>query len=162
MWFNIVKIEKPRWPREHKTYEGNRPHFYQFLKRAFRNASEQTPQYRKKYYGWDELEDVVKAGIKKIFDKHHPENHPDWPEKTSRWGGNNPIPGIKIDWNGLNPTLDEDYYNEWRASTKGAHSNRLSFGSGRYEQDHLYRVISQLLARNEETSTWAERMYLNL
>ena len=52
MWFNIVKIEKPRWPREHKTYERNPPHFYQFLKRAFRNASEQTPQYRKKYYGF--------------------------------------------------------------------------------------------------------------
>lgn len=160
MWFNIVKIEKPKHPREYKRYEGNRPHFYQFLKRAFRPASEQTPQYREKYYGWDELDYAVKEGIKQIFDKFHPKNHPDWPETKAKWGANNPIPGIKVDWEGLNPTIDEEYYNKWRDSKKGKHSESPRWGDGTYEQNHLYRIISQLLARNEEISGWATRVYI--
>ena len=156
MWFEVVKIEKPKYPREYKKYQGNRPHFYQFLKRAFRPASAQTPQYLQKYRGWDEVDDSIKAGIKRLFEKHHPKNHPEWPEKRQRWGSNNPIGGIKVDWEGLYPTLDEDYYNEWRNSKKGEHSRLSGYN---YQQGHLYRVISQLLLRTG--NEWAQQMYIN-
>lgn len=154
MWFDIVKTgysgrrQKPSHPREYKTYQGNRPHFYQYLTRAFRPASEQTPQYLERKYGWDELDDFKKEMIKQVFEQYHPKNHPDWPEKNSPYSSN-PIPGIKVDWDGLEPTLDEVYYNEWRDSKKGGHSEKPGWGHGTYEQGRLYRILKATLVRRE-------------
>ena len=126
--------------------EGNRPHFYQYLTRAFRPASQHTPQYLERYYGWDEITDAFKETIKAVLEAYHPKNHPDWPQK-SRTYSSNPIPGIKVDWDGLEPTIDEDYYNAWRTSKQGSHSVKPRWGQGTYEQKRVYTILNQVLRR---------------
>ena len=134
--------------------QGNRPHFYQYLTRAFKPASQHTPQYLERYYGWDELTDAFKATIKQVLEQYHPKNHPDWPEKTTTYCSN-PFPGIKVDWDELEPTLDEVYYNEWRDSKKGGHSEKPRWGEGTYEQGRVYRILNSILRRkNSQTTTW--------
>lgn len=144
MWFEVMKTR----PREYKRYLGNRPNFYHYITRAFRPASQQTPQYLKRFLGWDEVPDEVKIHIKRLFEKIHPRNKSEVSSVLHK------IPGIRVDWDGLEPTIDTTYWNEWRASKGGEQSESQGWGDGNYEQGHLYRTMRALLSRDTSTRHW--------
>ena len=149
MWFDIVKNRTT----------GNRPHFYQWLSRAFKSSSEHTPQYLKRNLGWNELDSNAKLIIKNVFDQLESDRKSGTPPKGS-WGRKKQgIDGIRVDFTDIhNPKMDRQFYDDWRHEQRGTGNkpdtilipagSRWSMSDDSWEQDKVYRIMRQLLRRN--------------
>lgn len=146
MWFDIVKSHPS---------EGNTPHFFQWLTRVFRPASEQTPQYLDRYLGWDEVDDTQKELIKEMFDSMEkkrqtmPGSRP-FP-KPGYYGGSRQkgIAGIRVDFTDINkPVVDRGYFDNWRSQQKKPMEAGSRWGGDRWDRERLYRIIQTFTRRH--------------
>ena len=151
MWFDkhIKNDSIVKSIRHSKSMEGSVPHFYQFLSRVFKDASQHTPQYLDRYYAWDELEDYLKLAIKKQLDDSDPDNEDTWGNLSNRHG-------VRVNWDGLTPTLDRAYYNAWRKDKAGKQSQTNDW-KDLYAQNNVYRVIKKLISKS--TPEYEKRWY---
>lgn len=147
MWFD-KQVKSNSIVKRYNSMEGSIPHFYHFLSRVFRPASQHTPNYLKKYYGWDELDDILKAAIKRLLEQSDPEI------TASTWSIKRL--GVKVKWDGLEPTLDEVYYTEWRNSKKGKQS--IFDWQDTYKQDMIYSGMKTILGRH--VSPYEKQWYI--
>ena len=136
-WFSIIK-------RRNKRMQGNIPHFYHWLTRIQRTKAEHTDEWLQKYCAWEDLpkplREYMKDWVMGPLSKLH---------RGNRLSGSSPIPGIQINWQGSNFTVDEDYYNNWR--NKRSHPKSQSSQSESpdwstsYKMNNIYKAIQREL-----------------
>ena len=137
-WVNVVKRRK-------KSMQGNIPHFYHWLTRLQRKRHEHTKQWLEKYCAWEELPHEVKEYMKRYYlDSLSP---------TQQRSGWNPrgIDGIKLNWENLDFTVDEQVYNDWRANE--TNPSRKAAWTETHRMNGIYRTIMEELKNCHSHST---------
>ena len=138
-WFSVIK-------RRRKSMQGNIPHFYHWLTRVSRPKSQHTKEWLDKYCAWEDLPNPLKDYIKEFVFRNLKSNQGMQGASTqTRWGRQDKIPGIKLRWSGNNFELDEDYWNQWRSSMGGSHSEDVNWSIQR-QMDNIYKYTQTELS----------------
>ena len=143
-WFDTLKGYRANY---NPGYYGSIPQFYHFLTRAFRPASQQTPQYLQKRLGWDEVSDGEKLEIKDHFYTMDDERKQQDDENFAGWRSNW-IPGISVDFSDIdNPIVDEHMFEKWRKATQTKGEDVSGYHNSTWTQRMTYKKMESTLMR---------------